>query len=134
MGRPSCISVSVAVGVTTAGERDILGIGADDDEGAKFWVGVLTEIKNRGAEDGCITTVITDPTTESADSHPQPAFTTSRGRTTGGHGSMGKALPPSGQLGRFRGGALPQFETGLELRDRSIHQREWMCRRVVGHR
>ena len=45
----------VAVGVTTAGERDILGIWAGDGgEGAKFWLGVLTEIKNRGAEDVCI--------------------------------------------------------------------------------
>jgi transposase-like protein len=42
----------VAVGVTTAGERDILGIWAGDGgEGAKFWLGVLTEIKNRGVED-----------------------------------------------------------------------------------
>lgn len=45
----------VAVGVTTAGERDILGIWAGDGgEGAKFWLGVLTEIKNRGVEDVCI--------------------------------------------------------------------------------
>ncbi|MGG5754170.1 IS256 family transposase, partial [Zafaria sp. Z1313] len=45
----------VAVGVTTGGERDILGIWAGDGgEGAKFWLGVLTEIKNRGVEDVCI--------------------------------------------------------------------------------
>ncbi len=45
----------VAVGVTTAGERDILGIWAGDGgEGAKSWLGVLTEIKNRGVEDVCI--------------------------------------------------------------------------------
>ena len=45
----------VAVGVTTAGERDILGVWAGDGgEGAKFWLGVLTEIKNRGVEDVCI--------------------------------------------------------------------------------
>lgn len=49
--KPFC----VAVGVTTAGERDILGIWAGDGgEGAKFWLGVLTEIKNRGVEDVCI--------------------------------------------------------------------------------
>ncbi len=42
----------VVIGVTTAGERDILGIWAGDGgEGAKFWLGVLTEIKNRGVED-----------------------------------------------------------------------------------
>jgi transposase-like protein len=45
----------VAVGVTTAGERGILGIWAGDGgEGAKYWLGVLTEIKNRGVEDVCI--------------------------------------------------------------------------------
>lgn len=47
--------VYVAVGVTTSGERDILGLWAGDGgEGAKFWLAVLTEIKNRGVEDGCI--------------------------------------------------------------------------------
>ncbi|MFT4187342.1 MAG: IS256 family transposase [Aeromicrobium sp.] len=45
----------VAIGVTTAGERDILGIWAGDGgEGAEFWLGVLAEIKNRGVEDVCI--------------------------------------------------------------------------------
>jgi transposase-like protein len=45
----------VAVGVTTGGERDILGIWAGDGgEGAKYWLGVLTEIKNRGVDDVCI--------------------------------------------------------------------------------
>ncbi|MCH6471214.1 IS256 family transposase [Sinomonas terrae] len=45
----------VVLGVTVNGERDILGIWAGDGgEGAKFWLGVLTEIKNRGVEDVCI--------------------------------------------------------------------------------
>ena len=45
----------VAVGVTCAGERDILGLWAGDGgEGAKFWLSVLTEIKNRGTGDVCI--------------------------------------------------------------------------------
>lgn len=45
----------IVIGVTTAGERDILGIWAGDGgEGAKFWLNVLTEIKNRGVEDVCI--------------------------------------------------------------------------------
>ena len=38
-----------------AGERDILGLWAGDGgEGAKFWLSVLTEIKNRGTSDVCI--------------------------------------------------------------------------------
>ena len=45
----------VVIGVTTRGERDILGIWAGDGgEGAKYWLNVLTEIKNRGVGDVCI--------------------------------------------------------------------------------
>jgi putative transposase len=47
--------VYVAIGVTVNGERDILGLWAGDGgEGAKFWLSVLTEIKNRGVQDVCI--------------------------------------------------------------------------------
>ena len=47
--------VYVAIGVTCGGERYILGLWAGDGgEGAKFWLAVLTEIKNRGAGDVCI--------------------------------------------------------------------------------
>jgi transposase-like protein len=48
--------VYVAIGVSVNGERDMLGLWAGDGgEGAKFWLSVLTEIKNRGVEDVCIT-------------------------------------------------------------------------------
>jgi len=44
-----------AVGVTVDGERDILGLWVGNGgEGAKFWLQVLTEIKNRGTQDVCI--------------------------------------------------------------------------------
>ena len=47
--------IYVAIGVTVNGERDILGLWAGDGgEGAKFWLSVLTEIKNRGVADVCI--------------------------------------------------------------------------------
>jgi putative transposase len=47
--------IYVALGVTVDGERDILGLWAGDGgEGAKFWLHVLTEIKNRGVDDVCI--------------------------------------------------------------------------------
>jgi transposase-like protein len=47
--------IYVAIGVTVNGERDILGLWAGDgSEGAKFWLSVLTEIKNRGVEDVCM--------------------------------------------------------------------------------
>jgi transposase-like protein len=46
--------IYVALGVTVNGERDILGVWAGehgDGEGAKYWLRVLTEIKNRGVAD-----------------------------------------------------------------------------------
>ncbi|GAB3904322.1 IS256 family transposase [Microbispora bryophytorum subsp. camponoti] len=44
--------IYVALAVTADGERDILGLWAGDGgEGAKFWLHVLTEIKNRGVAD-----------------------------------------------------------------------------------
>jgi len=47
--------VYVAIEVTVNGERDILGLWAGDGgEGAKFWLSVLTEIRNRGVADVCI--------------------------------------------------------------------------------
>jgi putative transposase len=44
--------VYVALAVTADGHRDILGIWAGDGgEGAKYWLHVLTELKNRGVQD-----------------------------------------------------------------------------------
>jgi putative transposase len=46
--------VYVILGVTADGERDILGLWAGehgDGEGAKFWLRVLAEVKNRGTAD-----------------------------------------------------------------------------------
>jgi putative transposase len=45
----------VVIGVTVEGHRDVLGIWAGiGGEGAKYWLAVLTEIKNRGTADVCI--------------------------------------------------------------------------------
>jgi putative transposase len=47
--------VYTAIGVTVDGERDILGLWVGNGgEGAKFWLQVFTEMKNRGVEDVCI--------------------------------------------------------------------------------
>jgi putative transposase len=49
--------IYVALAVTCQGTRDILGLWAGehgDGEGAKYWLRVLTEIKNRGAGDVCL--------------------------------------------------------------------------------
>src|SRR4051794_10786469 len=41
-----------AIGVTLAGDRDILGLWAGQGgEGAKFWMSVLTDLRNRGLRD-----------------------------------------------------------------------------------
>ncbi|WSK91380.1 IS256 family transposase [Streptomyces sp. NBC_01278] len=47
--------VYVVLAVTVEGTREILGLWAGDGgEGAKYWLQVLTEIKNRGTEDVCM--------------------------------------------------------------------------------
>ena len=47
--------VYTAIGVTVDGKREILGLWVGTGgEGAKYWLQVLTEIKNRGVEDACI--------------------------------------------------------------------------------
>lgn len=48
--------VYVAIGVTMAGERDVLGmwIGPSGGEGAKQWATMLTELRNRGMHDALI--------------------------------------------------------------------------------
>ena len=46
--------VYLALGVTVDGQRDVLGLWAGehgDGEGAKYWLRVCTEIKNRGTRD-----------------------------------------------------------------------------------
>lgn len=44
--------IYAAIGVTLAGEKDILGLWAGTGgEGAKFWMSVLTDIRNRGTKD-----------------------------------------------------------------------------------
>nr|AGS52881.1 mobile element protein [uncultured bacterium contig00016] len=50
-GRGAMRSVYVALGVDFEGRKDVLGLWIADSEGAKFWMGVLNELKNRGVED-----------------------------------------------------------------------------------
>lgn len=48
--------VYVAMGISVEGERDILGmwVGPTGGEGAKQWLNMLTELRNRGILDACI--------------------------------------------------------------------------------
>lgn len=50
-------SFYLALGVNTEGQKELLGIWISENEGAKFWLNVLTEIKNRGVCDIFITCV-----------------------------------------------------------------------------
>ncbi|WP_368265997.1 IS256 family transposase [Dickeya chrysanthemi] len=44
-------SVFLALGINTEGRKELLGMWLAENEGAKFWLNVLTELKNRGLQD-----------------------------------------------------------------------------------
>jgi len=44
-------AVYVALGVNIHGQKELLGLWMSENEGAKFWLSVLTELKNRGVND-----------------------------------------------------------------------------------
>jgi transposase-like protein len=48
----SCMkSVYTALAVNFEGQKEVLGLWIAENEGAKFWMGVLAELKNRGLQD-----------------------------------------------------------------------------------
>jgi putative transposase len=50
-GRVENRAVYVAIGVTLSGQKEVLGLWSSANEGAKFWLQVLTEMQNRGLKD-----------------------------------------------------------------------------------
>ena len=44
-------AVYLALGVNMEGHKDLLGMWLSENEGAKFWLGVLTELQTRGVKD-----------------------------------------------------------------------------------
>jgi putative transposase len=50
-------AVHIALGVRADGTKEILGLWLEQNEGAKFWLRVMTELKNRGVEDVLIAVV-----------------------------------------------------------------------------
>ena len=44
-------AVYLAIGVTMSGEKEVLGLWLAQTEGAKFWLQVVTELRNRGVHD-----------------------------------------------------------------------------------
>jgi transposase-like protein len=49
--RVSQHTVYVAIGVNLGGHKELLGLWLSENEGAKFWLSVLTDMKNRGLAD-----------------------------------------------------------------------------------
>jgi len=50
-GHVSNKSVYLALGVTMDGIKEVLGLWVAENEGAKFWLHVVTELQNRGVQD-----------------------------------------------------------------------------------
>jgi putative transposase len=50
-GRVGNRAVYVVIGVGLEGQKEVLGLWIADTEGAKFWLGILTELRNRGVQD-----------------------------------------------------------------------------------
>ena len=50
-------AVYVAIGIRLNGRKEVLGMWIGGNESAKYWLGVLNEIKNRGVEDIMIVSV-----------------------------------------------------------------------------
>ncbi len=56
-GKVICKAAYTAIGITEDGKRDILGIWIGESEGARFWLGIFTELKQRGIQDIFITCI-----------------------------------------------------------------------------
>lgn len=50
-------SIYLALGVNMEGHKELLGMWLSENEGAKFWLNVLTELQNRGVKDVLIACV-----------------------------------------------------------------------------
>ena len=50
-------AVYLALGIAAEGSKDVLGIWIEQNEGAKFWLKVMNELRNRGVEDILIAVV-----------------------------------------------------------------------------
>jgi len=50
-------SVYLAIGITCAGQKEVLGLWLEQTEGAKFWLRVMTDLQGRGVQDVLIAVV-----------------------------------------------------------------------------
>jgi transposase-like protein len=56
-GRVSRHTIYVALGVNMEGHKELLGLWLSENEGAKFWLSCLTDLKNRGLRDIFVTCI-----------------------------------------------------------------------------
>ncbi|PJA76488.1 IS256 family transposase [bacterium CG_4_9_14_3_um_filter_65_15] len=56
-GRVQNRAVYLALGIDLTGNKELLGLWIGESEGAKFWLGVLTELSSRGVQDVLIAAV-----------------------------------------------------------------------------
>jgi transposase-like protein len=56
-GQVSQHTIYVALGVNLEGRKELLGLWVNQSEGAKFWLGCLTDLKNRGLRDIFVTCI-----------------------------------------------------------------------------
>ena len=50
-------SIYLALAIRLDGQKELLGLWIDQSEGAKFWLGILNELRNRGVQDILIAAV-----------------------------------------------------------------------------
>ena len=53
-GRVENRAVYTAIGINLEGQKSVLGLWANGNEGAKYWMAVLTSLKNRGMKDAFV--------------------------------------------------------------------------------
>jgi putative transposase len=53
-GRVENRAVYTAIGINVEGQKSVLGLWVSGNEGAKYWMGVLTNMKNRGMKDAFV--------------------------------------------------------------------------------
>ena len=68
-------AIYIALGILPDGTKEILGIWIEQTEGAKFWLRVMNELKNRGAQDILIAVV------DGLKGFPEPSMRFSRRRS-----------------------------------------------------
>ena len=50
-------AIHLALALTLSGDKELLGLWVGEAEGAKFWLGVLTELRNRGDQNLLIASI-----------------------------------------------------------------------------